>query len=66
MRRERMGDLQALVTGALLGALMRAPEFGLTIEVEQVTDEHGYLPELRVRGLQTDERLVVRIEKDES
>ena len=61
--RPPMGELQALVAGYVLGSLMRAPEYGITIEVEQPTDELGFLPELHVRGLRSAERLVVRIEE---
>lgn len=59
-----MGQLQALVTGAIAGSLMKANEdHGITIEVEPVMDEHGYLPQIKVRGLRSDEKLLVHVEE---
>lgn len=52
---ERMGELQALVTGMLLGALMAQRHFA--IDVEPVMDELGYLPEICVRGQESGERV---------
>jgi hypothetical protein len=66
--RERMGELQALVTGAIQGALMKASAEGepFLIDVEPVTDEQGYLPEIRVTGRVSGERLRVRVERIET
>jgi hypothetical protein len=67
--REPMGELQALVTGAIIGALMKAsadpnlsPEGGpFLIRVEPRADAQGYLPELLVTGRESGERVIVRV-----
>jgi len=63
-----MSDFQALVTGALMGALWREStgrssegEAYLDITVEPVFDEEGYLPELRVSGNQSGEKLLIKV-----
>ena len=55
----KLGELQALIAGAVYGSLMRA-EF-LTIETEMLYAEGG--PEIRVRGLESGERVRVKIER---
>jgi hypothetical protein len=59
-----MTEFQALMTGAIAGALMRASADGpFLIDVEQGVDEEGnYLPEILVRGRESGEELVVTIE----
>ena len=56
-----MGELQALVTGVIAGGLMAQQE--ITVDVEVVTDEDGYLPEVRVVGRNSGEQLLVRVEQ---
>jgi hypothetical protein len=58
---ERMNDLQALVTGAIAGALMCTEQ--LLIDVRVPTDDQGnYLPEVEVVGRESGVRLRVRVE----
>jgi hypothetical protein len=67
MSREPQTDLQALITGAIMGALMKAAsgdDAHFLIDVEPVLDEQGYLPEVRVRGRQSGECLLIRVELD--
>jgi hypothetical protein len=64
MSSEEMGDLQALVTGSIMGALMAASSDWLDIIVEPVTDENGYRPEVYVRGIVSGEVVRVRIERE--
>jgi hypothetical protein len=64
MREEPIGELQALVTGALIGALMRQDL--LLVDVQPSTDEGGFLPEFIVVGRESGQRLRVRIEELES
>lgn len=56
-------DLQALVTGGVIGALMK--QDGILIEVEPVTDEHGFTNEVRVTGRESGTKLVIRVETPE-
>ena len=61
------GEFQGLVTGAVLGCLMRAHEHGLLVHVEPVIDEQGnYEPLVRVVGRQSGERLLIRVEQARS
>ena len=56
-----MNELQALVTGALIGSL--ATLDALAIDVEQRLDGEGnYLPEFFVIGRESGTRLLVRVE----
>lgn len=56
-------EFQALVTGALMGALMRAPEHGLMVDVAVEYDDHGnYLPSMVVTGRESLEQVRVTIE----
>lgn len=66
MTEQTMGELQALVTGAIQGALMKVSGEGgpFLIDVEAVTDEQGYLPELLVTGRESGERVRVRVEHE--
>ena len=60
MTREPLTELQALVTGAILGSLMKATEHGFAIVPEPITDEQGFTEKIRVKGVRTgDEVLVV-------
>ena len=65
--REPLGQLQALVTGAVQGALMKAstPAGPFAIEVEPGMDEDGYTNTIRVRGRESGERVVIRVEREE-
>ena len=57
---EKLTDLQALVAGAVLGGLMKAPEAGLMIDVEPVVDDAGnYTGAIRVRGRESGEELLI-------
>lgn len=58
----RLTQFQALITGSILGALMNAEH--LLIDVAAGTDESGenFSNEVFVRGRESGERLVVRIE----
>lgn len=59
-----MNDLQAFITGTLMGALMFS-EY-LTVEIEPITDEHGnYQPRFYVTGRKSGVRLVVTVEEIE-
>ena len=61
---EELGSLQMLVAGALYGCLMK--QESLTIEAEILVDAKGNLrPEIAVRGLQSEERLLIRVERVE-
>lgn len=63
-----MKELQALVTGAVMGALLKASAQGqpFLIDVEGQTDGDGnYLPEIIVRGRESGEVVRVVVE-DES
>lgn len=63
----QMGELQALITGAIQGALMQVStdEGPFLIEVEQVIDGDGnYLPEILVRGRESGECLRIRVDVD--
>lgn len=60
-----MNELQALVTGMLMGALM-AMQSHIALEVEALVDDEGnYLPEFNVVGKNTGTRLKVRVEVEE-
>lgn len=59
----RMSELQALVTGAVHGGLIAAPARGLQIDAEIVTDDEGYLPEIKVKGLESGEEVTVRVDQ---
>jgi hypothetical protein len=64
MKTAPLTDLQALVAGAIYGALMRQEQ--LLIEAEILHDDQGnYKPEVRVEGLVSGERLIVRIEVED-
>lgn len=53
-------EFQALVTGAVMGSLMKAAEVGIMIDVEPVMDEGGNFTEkINVRGRETGEELLV-------
>ena len=57
-----MTAFQALVTGALMGALLKAPTFGILIEAEPTYDDDGnYLPVIKVTGKESGEQLLVII-----
>lgn len=56
-------EFQALVTGAVMGALLKAPENGLLIDVEPVMDEDGYTNEIRVEGRESRERLIITVDR---
>jgi len=59
-----MNELQALVTGMLMGALLGQNAIDLTIQA--LYDEEGnYLPQFVVQGNVTGTRLRIRIEMDE-
>jgi hypothetical protein len=62
-----MTQFQALVAGAIQGALMKASGEGgpFLIDVEPVTDEQGFTNEIRVTGRESGERLLVRVEVDD-
>lgn len=56
-------EFQALVTGAINGALMKAPEYGVMIDTEIGVDEHGnYTNEILVTGRESGEQLRVTVE----
>jgi hypothetical protein len=59
-------DLQALATGALIGAAMRFQEYGLLITIEELhADEHGNaLPSFVLRGVESGERVRVTVEAE--
>jgi hypothetical protein len=60
-----MSELQALVTGAIVGALMKASGEGgpFAIDVEVVTDASGnYEPSLFVRGRESGEQIQINVE----
>jgi hypothetical protein len=58
-----MTDLQALIAGFIAGALAHAQGKPLLIDVAVSQDGEGnYLPEIEVRGQESGERLLVRIE----
>lgn len=59
-------EFQALITGAVQGALMKAGAPGgfFAIEVEPVTDDDGYTNQIRVRGKESGEVLLVKVEVD--
>jgi hypothetical protein len=56
-------EFQALVTGALVGAMLRAHEFGVLVEVVQIDmDESGhYGPGFTVRGKTSGESVRVEV-----
>jgi hypothetical protein len=59
-----ISDFQALVTGAILGTLMRADEYGFQIDAEPVTDDDGrYRPAILVTGRVSGEQLVIQVER---
>jgi len=59
-----MNELQALVTGMLIGALLGQNAIDLTVQA--LYDEEGnYLPQFVVQGNVTDTKLRVRIEVEE-
>lgn len=63
-----MSELQALVTGAVMGALMKTSGEGgpFLIDVEGAVDGDGnYLPEILVRGRESGEVVRVRVEVEE-
>lgn len=55
-----MGELQALVTGVVMGTLHSQPY--IAVDVEPVTDADGFLPEVLVTGRNSGERLRIVIE----
>lgn len=58
-----MTDLQAIVTGVLIGALLRVKDKLVRIDIEPMTDGAGnYLPQFLVRGRESGEHLVVQID----
>lgn len=58
-----MTQFNALITGSIAGALMKASEGPLLIEVFVPTDDDGnYLSEVLVRGKETDEWLRILVE----
>jgi hypothetical protein len=64
MSTEALRSLQALVAGAIYGCLMKQ-DF-LLIEAEILIDAAGNLrPEIAVRGLESGERLLIRVERNE-
>ena len=60
-----MTDLQALAVGALLGWVMRAPDYGLRLRPEIERDEDGnYLPTFVIVGLDSGDRVRVTVEPE--
>lgn len=58
-----MKELQALVTGALVGTMMGQPHLAVDVEVE--TDDDGnYLPTFLVVGRNSGERLRVTVDEE--
>ena len=58
-----LSQLQALVTGAINGALMRAPQHGILVDSEVGVDENGdYTNEILVTGRESGEQLLVTVE----
>lgn len=59
-----MTQFQALITGALLGALIKASGEGqFLIDAEPLMDEEGnYTPEILVTGRESGEKLLIRVE----
>jgi hypothetical protein len=56
-------EFVALVTGALIGSIMRAAEFGLLLDLELATDDDGnYLPRFTVTGRESGHKVLVTIE----
>lgn len=59
---ETMSSFQALVTGAIAGALAKASEDFLLIAVEIMRDEDGdYTNEIFVRGRESGDELIVQV-----
>ena len=52
-------EFQALVTGAVMGSLMKAAEVGIMIDVEPVMDGENFTEKIKVRGRETGEELLV-------
>ena len=52
-------QFQALVTGAVMGALMRAPEFGVLIDVEPIMDGGDFTEKIKVTGRESGEELLI-------
>ena len=64
-----MTDFQALVSGAVWGALSKAGAEGgpFLIDVETIDDGQGnLLPMIRVRGRESGETLIVRVERGDA
>jgi hypothetical protein len=58
-----MNDLQAVVTGMIVGALMSRH---LAIDVQPTFDDEGnYLPELVIVGRESGTRLRIRVELED-
>lgn len=61
---ETMSSFQALVTGAIAGALVKAGEEFLLIDVEITRDLDGdYTNEIFVRGRESGEELIVQVNR---
>jgi hypothetical protein len=55
-------DLQALITGVLVGAFMQASEF---LDIDIATDADGnYLPHFTITGRQSGEKVLVEVHGD--
>ncbi len=54
-------ELQMLVTGAILGSLMRAPEVGLNVDTEAIVDADGYTGQIKVTGRESGETVLVAV-----
>jgi hypothetical protein len=59
-----MNELQALVTGMLIGAILGQRAIDVTV-YPQYDDEGNYLPEFLVQGNVTDTKLRVKVEVEE-
>ena len=60
----KLSQFQALVTGAIQGSLMAAPEKGILIDAEVGVDENGdYTNEIFVTGRESGEKLIVTVER---
>jgi hypothetical protein len=64
MSDDDMTDFQALITGFVVGALLKAPESGFNIYAETVVDQDGnYRPTILVSGLGTGEKIVITVDR---
>lgn len=62
--RRPLTDLQALVTGAIIGALLRAPEHGLNITADALTLDGSYTGQIKVTGRESGETVLVAVMAD--